>query len=62
VCGTVAAAGGAAVDFVGAAVGDVAEFLDVDVDQVAGCGMFVAADRPGGGAIEVGQPGQGRSG
>jgi len=33
---------GAAVDPVPAAVGDSAELLDVDVDQVAGRGMFVA--------------------
>ncbi len=39
------------------AIGDVTEFLDVDVDQVAGCGVFVAADRLGGASVQVGKSG-----
>ncbi|GAA0496149.1 hypothetical protein Ade02nite_17610 [Paractinoplanes deccanensis] len=34
----------------------VAEFLDVDVHQVAGLVVFVAADRFAGATIEVGEP------
>nr|BFE68405.1 hypothetical protein GCM10020092_017060 [Actinoplanes digitatis] len=57
--------GGGAVEFAAcaalgapaAAVGDVAEFLDVDVDQVARAGVFVAADRLAGGPVEMGQAG-----
>jgi hypothetical protein len=39
-----------------AAVGHVAEFLDVDVQQVAGVFVFVAADRLAGDPVEVGEP------
>ncbi|THA47123.1 hypothetical protein E6R62_32100 [Streptomyces sp. A1136] len=38
-----------------AAVGDVAEFLDVDVDEVARPVVFVAADRLSGGPVQPGQ-------
>jgi len=38
-------AGRAAQDLVAAAVGDAAEVLDVDVDEFAGAGAFLAADR-----------------
>jgi hypothetical protein len=41
----VAAPAGAAADSVAAAVGDVAQLLDVDVHQVTGGRVFVAADR-----------------
>jgi hypothetical protein len=51
--GAVSAACLTAEDLVAAAVRDVAEFLDVDVDQVAGCRVFVAADDPACGAVEV---------
>jgi hypothetical protein len=34
------------VDLVAAAVGNVAQLLDVDVDEFTGRGAFVAADRP----------------
>jgi hypothetical protein len=33
-------------------------FFDVDVDQVAGCGVLVPADGTAGGAVQVGQAGQ----
>jgi hypothetical protein len=56
--GAVSAACLTAEDLVAAAVRDVAEFLDVDVDQVAGCRVFVAADDPACGAVEVGEAGQ----
>ena len=36
-----------------AAVGDVAEFLDVDVGQLAGPGALVPADRDAGGPVQV---------
>jgi hypothetical protein len=39
-----------------AAVGDVAQLLDVHVDQRAGLVVFVAADRFTGAPVEVGQP------
>jgi hypothetical protein len=39
-----------------AAVGHVAEFLDVDVEQVAGCGVFIAADRFPADPVEVAEP------
>lgn len=52
------AAGGAAANAaragaasVSSVLGDVAEFLDVDVDEVAGVRVFVAADRLSGGAV-----------
>jgi hypothetical protein len=45
------------VDLVAAAVGDVAEFLDVDVDEFAWAVAFVAADGAAGGAVQVGQAG-----
>lgn len=38
-----------------AAVGDPAEFLDADVDQLARAGAFVAADGFAGGPVECGQ-------
>jgi hypothetical protein len=38
-----------------AAVGHVAQLLDVDMQHVAGRGVFVAADRLSGAAVEVGQ-------
>lgn len=44
-----------------AAVGNVAELLDVDVDQVAGMGVFVAADRFSGSPVEMGQAGDARA-
>lgn len=37
-----------------ASVRDIAELLDVDMDQAAGIGVFVAADRTAGTAIQVG--------
>lgn len=63
VAGAVAAvlvdpAGCAAEDIVAAAVGDAAELLDVDVDQFAGPGAFVAARGFAGGPIAGGQCGQ----
>ncbi|GLW65191.1 hypothetical protein Arub01_34350 [Actinomadura rubrobrunea] len=42
-------------DAVAAAVGDVAQFLDVHVHQVAGGGVLVAAHGPAGGPVQVGQ-------
>src|SRR5688500_14763623 len=39
-----------------AAVGDSAELLDVDVDQVAGALMLVASDRLSGRPVEVAEP------
>ena len=39
-----------------AAVGDVAELLDVDVDQRAGVVVLVAADRLAGDPVDVGEP------
>jgi hypothetical protein len=45
-------------DLVSTANGNVAQLLDVHVDQVAGCGVFVAANDSAGGAIQVGQAGQ----
>ena len=49
------AAGLAAQDLVSAAVGDAAEFLDVDVDQFTGPVAFVAADELSGGAVQEGE-------
>ncbi|GAA3597383.1 hypothetical protein GCM10022295_92470 [Streptomyces osmaniensis] len=49
------AAGLAAQDLVAAAVGDAAEFLDVDVDQFTGLVAFVAADDLSGGPVQVGE-------
>lgn len=49
-------AGRAAQDAVAAAVGDPAEFLDVDVDEFAGPVSFVAADHGAGRTVEPGQP------
>jgi hypothetical protein len=43
---------------VAAAIGDVAELLDVHVHQFAGPVAFVAADDVAGGAVQVAQPGQ----
>ncbi|GLX48784.1 hypothetical protein Shyhy01_17340 [Streptomyces hygroscopicus subsp. hygroscopicus] len=56
--GAVAAALGPAVGLVPAAVGDVAELLDVDVDQFAGPAAFVAADRLAGRPVQRAQYGQ----
>jgi hypothetical protein len=39
-----------------AAVGDVAQLLDIDVEQVAGVGVFVAADGFAGDPVEVSEP------
>ena len=52
------AAGLASQGLVAAAVGDVSQLLDVDVHQVAGGGVLVAADRAAGGAVQVGQAGE----
>jgi hypothetical protein len=57
--GAVLASGLSAQYLVAAAVGDVAELLDVDVDQVTGRGVFIAADGPAGGPVQVGQAGSG---
>lgn len=54
----VGSAGCVAEDLVTAAVGDAAEFLDVDVDQFAGPGSFVTADGFAGGPVDRGQSGQ----
>jgi hypothetical protein len=43
---------------VAAAVGDAAELLDVEVDQLAGSAAFVAADRLAGGPVAGCQGGQ----
>ena len=40
-----------------ATVGDVAELLDVDVDQISGGVVFVTADHPAGATVEVRQTG-----
>ncbi|CAK7282837.1 hypothetical protein SGPA1_20812 [Streptomyces misionensis JCM 4497] len=48
-------AGRAVQDLVAAAVRDAAELLDVDVDEFAGTGAFVAADRLPGGPVQRGQ-------
>lgn len=55
---TVAFAVGATEDLVPAAVGDVAQPFDVDVDHLAGCGALIAAHHAAGGAVQVRQPGQ----
>jgi hypothetical protein len=34
---------------------DVAQLLDIEVDQVAGMVVFVAAHRPAGGPVQIGQ-------
>jgi hypothetical protein len=47
----IAARAGAGAASVSSVLGDVAEFLDVDVDEVAGVRVFVAADRLSGGAV-----------
>jgi hypothetical protein len=39
-------------------IGDVAQFLDVDMYQVAGRGVFIAADYPPAGAVKMAQRGQ----
>ncbi|ODA73349.1 hypothetical protein APS67_002612 [Streptomyces sp. AVP053U2] len=49
-------------DLVSAAVGDVAQLLDVDVHQLAGPLAFVAADDAAGGAVQVGEAGQAEAG
>jgi hypothetical protein len=49
-------AGGAAQESVAATGGDVAELLDVDVDQRAGVGVLVAAHRRSGGPVQVAEP------
>jgi hypothetical protein len=46
------------VDAVAAAVGDAAQRLDIQVDQLAGAGALVAADHPPGGPVHGGQPTQ----
>jgi hypothetical protein len=50
------AGGGAAVDAPAAAVGDVAELLDVNVHQLAGPGHLIAAHRFTGDPIDVPEP------
>jgi hypothetical protein len=40
---------------VSTAVGDAAEFLDVNVDQIPGMRVLVAADHPPGATIQPGQ-------
>jgi hypothetical protein len=57
VSGLVAFAAGSAGGPVATAVRDVAQFLDVDVDQFARGGLHVAADRGAGGPIQPGQSG-----
>src|SRR4051812_37856788 len=47
----------AAVDAPAAAIAESAELLDVDVDQLAGPGAFIAADRFTGGSVQPRQPG-----
>jgi hypothetical protein len=44
------------VDAVAAPGGDATQLLDVQVDQIAGPVMLVAADRPAGGTVQPGQP------
>ena len=46
----------AAVDPPAAAVTEPADLLDVDVDEFAGAGAFVAADELAGGPVQPGQP------
>src|SRR5829696_8992709 len=48
-------AGGAAQEPVAAPGGDVAQLLDVDVDQRAGIGVLVAADHLAGGPVQMPQ-------
>ncbi|GAA3239633.1 hypothetical protein GCM10020256_60910 [Streptomyces thermocoprophilus] len=60
--GTRLAACLAAQDLVAAAVGDVAELLDVDMHQLAGPVAFVAAYDAAGGPVQVRQAGQAVSG
>lgn len=50
--GPAAVAAGPAESLVAAAVGDPAQLLDVDVDQFAGAGAFVAADGFAGGPVQ----------
>jgi hypothetical protein len=54
--GPVPGAGGAADEAPPATVGDVAQLLDVDVDQRARVGMLVPAHRLPGGPVEVSEP------
>lgn len=54
--GPLLAAGLAAEGFVAAAVGDVAEFLDVDVDEFTGTFAFVATYDASGRPVEMGRP------
>jgi hypothetical protein len=48
--------GRAAMDAVATTGGDTAQLLDIQVDQVTGMGMLVAADHPAGGAVQPDQP------
>jgi hypothetical protein len=50
------AGGGSAVDLVTATGWDLAQLLHVDVDQLAGTGSFIAADRCRGLAVQVREP------
>ena len=52
----VSAADGTAVDAPATAIGDLAQFLDVKVHQIAGAGMFVAPDDSAGSSVQPGQP------
>jgi hypothetical protein len=51
----VAASGSAAQEPVATTSGDVAELLDVDVDQLTGMVVLVAADRLAGDPVQMGQ-------
>jgi len=53
---TIGGASGPALGPVTAILGDPAELLGVQVDQVAGPWVLVAADRPAGWAVQPGQP------
>ena len=56
-CQNPAAVSGAAVhEFVAATIGTAAEFLDIDVDQVPGSLVFMAANAPSGGLVQPRQP------
>ena len=48
-------AGGPAQEPVATTSGDVAQLLDIDVDQVAGMGVFLAADHLAGGPVQITQ-------
>jgi hypothetical protein len=50
--------GGAAVDAVAATIGDAAQLLDIQVDQLAGSLSLIAADHPTGRPVHPGQPTQ----